>query len=98
MVVENAPVANAVVRVDPEDDDGKTFTEPVEITSAFEAFRPSYDWKVLATGPGHGIRLSNGRLLVPVWLSSGTGGHAHRPSVVSVVYSDDRGRTWRRMM
>jgi sialidase-1 len=78
------------------DDDGETFSGPVEITSAFERFRPEYDWKVLATGPGHGIQLSNGRLLVPIWLSTGTGGHAHRPSAVSVVYSDDHGKTWDR--
>jgi Neuraminidase (sialidase) len=78
------------------DDDGATFTEPVDITSAFENFRDEYDWKVLATGPGHGIELKNGRLLVPVWLSTGTGGHAHRPSCVSVIYSDDSGRNWRR--
>jgi sialidase-1 len=77
------------------DDDGKTFTKPVEITSAFEGFRPEYAWKVLATGPGHGIQLSGGRLLVPVWLSTGTGGHAHRPSVVSTIYSDDDGKTWK---
>ncbi|MCW5962556.1 MAG: exo-alpha-sialidase [Bryobacterales bacterium] len=78
------------------DDDGKSFTEPVEITSAFDAFRPEYDWKVLATGPGHGIQMKNGRLIVPVWLSTGTGGHAHRPSVVSTIYSDDAGATWKR--
>jgi Neuraminidase (sialidase) len=78
------------------DDDGQTFTAPVDITAAFEKFRPGYDWKVLATGPGHGIRLRNGRLLVPVWLSTGTGGHAHRPSCVSVIHSDDHGKTWRR--
>ena len=29
-------------------------------------------------------------------MSTGTGGHAHRPSEVSVVYSDDHGETWRR--
>jgi sialidase-1 len=75
------------------DDDGQSFTEPVEITKAFERFRPEYDWKVLATGPGHGIQLSNGRLLVPVWLSTGTGGHAHRPSAVSVISSHDHGET-----
>ena len=78
------------------DDDGKTFTEPVDITGTFDRFREDYDWKVLATGPGHGIQLKNGRLLVPVWLSTGTGGHAHRPSCVSVIYSDDHGRSWRR--
>ena len=75
------------------DDDGTTFTAPVEITASFDKFRPEYDWKVLATGPGHGIQLKNGRLVVPVWISLGTGGHAHRPSVASVIFSDDHGRT-----
>ncbi len=78
------------------EDDGATFTPPVELTSAFDKFRPEYDWRVLATGPGHGIQLKNGRLVVPIWLSLGTGGHAHRPSVTSVIYSDDHGRTWTR--
>lgn len=78
------------------EDDGQTFSKPLEITAAFEKFRPEYDWKVLATGPGHGIQLRGGRLLIPVWLSTGTGGHAHRPSVTSTIYSDDSGRTWRR--
>ena len=76
------------------DDDGVSFSQPIEITASFDKFRPGYDWKVLATGPGHGIQLRLGRLLVPVWLSLGTGGHAHRPSVTSVIYSDDLGRTW----
>jgi sialidase-1 len=78
------------------DDDGVTWSVPVEITATFEKFRPDYDWKVLATGPAHGIQLRSGRLLVPVWLSTGTGGHAHRPSVTSVIYSDDNGATWER--
>ncbi|HEX4129718.1 MAG TPA: sialidase family protein [Pirellulales bacterium] len=78
------------------DDDGMSWSAPVEITSAFEAFRSDYDWKVLATGPAHGIQLRTGRLVVPVWLSTGTGGHAHRPSVTSTIYSDDSGRTWQR--
>ena len=78
------------------DDDGQTFSKPVEITSVFDAFRPEYPWKVLATGPGHGIQLRNGRLLVPIWISTGTGGHAHRPSVTSTIYSDDSGKTWKR--
>lgn len=78
------------------DDDGLTFSKPMEITESFDQFRPEYDWKVLATGPGHGIQLKAGRLVVPVWLSLGTGGHAHRPSVTSVIYSDDLGRTWSR--
>ncbi|MHA3771255.1 sialidase family protein [Verrucomicrobiota bacterium sgz303538] len=78
------------------EDDGLTFSKPVEITSAFEKFRPEYDWKVIATGPGHGIQLKNGRLVVPVWLSLGHSKNAHHPSVASVIYSDDHGQTWNR--
>ena len=77
-------------------DDGETFAPPVEITRTFDAFRPEYSWRVVATGPGHGIQLSNGRLLVPVWLSLGTGGNGHHPSVSATVYSDDHGATWHR--
>ncbi|MGC3972403.1 MAG: sialidase family protein [Pirellulales bacterium] len=76
------------------DDDGVTFTPPVEITSAFEAFRSVYPWTVLATGPNHGIQTRGGRLVVPVWLSTGTGEGGHRPSVTSVIYSDDHGKSW----
>ena len=78
------------------DDDGLTWTKPVEITATFEKFKPEYDWKVLATGPGHGIQLKSSRLVVPVWLSTGTGGHAHRPSVTTTIVSDDNGQTWQR--
>jgi sialidase-1 len=77
------------------DDDGRTFTKPVEITAALEPLRRIFPWVVVATGPGHGIQLRNGRLLVPVWLSLGTGAGAHGDSVVSVLYSDDRGATWK---
>ena len=75
-------------------DDGVTWNTPVEITPAFEKFRKAYDWKVLATGPDHGIQLKSGRLIVPVWLSTGTGGNAHRPSVTATIFSDDGGATW----
>ncbi len=75
-------------------DEGQTFSPRVEITPVFEEFRNEYDWNVIATGPGHGIQLQNGRLLVPVWLS--TGGKKHRPSCVSTIFSDDHGKTWHR--
>lgn len=82
------------------DDDGATWSKPTEITATFEGYRPSYDWKVIATGPAHGIQLThgpkNGRLVVPIWMSLGTGGHAHRPSVNATIYSDDHGETWSR--
>lgn len=75
-------------------DDGVTWSEPVEITASFEPFRSKYDWKVIATGPGHGIQLKSGRLMVPIWLAYGkTGDHA--PSAAGTIYSDDHGNTWR---
>ncbi len=76
------------------DDDGVSWSAPREITDTFATFQDQYPWKVLATGPDHGIQLSSGRLLVPVWLSTATGGNAHRPSVVATIYSDDRGQSW----
>ena len=76
------------------DDDGVTWSKPVEITAGVRGFQKDYDWKVLATGPNHSIQLKSGRLVVPVWLSTGTGGNAHRPSVTATIYSDDQGKTW----
>lgn len=68
---------------------------PRDITATFNRFRPEYPWKVLAMGPGHGIQLANGRLLVSVWLSDSSAGD-HRHSCVSTIYSDDGGQTWER--
>jgi sialidase-1 len=81
-------------------DDGLSWTEPVDITETIENFRKIYPWVVQAPGPGHGIQLKNGRLVVPFWLSDGGGkefgpGHrGHRPSIVVSVFSDDHGKTW----
>jgi sialidase-1 len=77
-------------------DGGLTFSAPRELTAVFEKFRTrdNYQWLVTAIGPGHGVRLSSGRLVAAVWLSTGEGGHAHRPSVCATIYSDDRGVTW----
>lgn len=75
-------------------DDGLTWTDPVDITASFEPFRRHYDWKVIATGPGHGLQLKNGRLVVPIWLAYGAVGD-HKPSASATIYSDDHGRTWR---
>jgi sialidase-1 len=76
-------------------DDGKTFSKPLEITPTFEQFRSDYNWKVIATGPGHGIQLNSGRLLVPVWLSTSET-DPHHPNLLATIYSDDHGKTWRR--
>lgn len=75
-------------------DDGVTWSKPVEITAAFEPFRAKYDWKVIATGPGHGVQLKSGRLVVPIWLAYGGVGD-HGPSAAGTIFSDDHGRTWK---
>ncbi|MCC6679457.1 MAG: exo-alpha-sialidase [Phycisphaeraceae bacterium] len=74
-------------------DEGATWSEPVEITYAFDVYRTRdhYDWHVIAIGPGHGIVLDSGRYLASIWLSPD---HSHRPSVSSTIYSDDQGQTW----
>jgi hypothetical protein len=74
------------------DDDGRTWSPPKEITSVIEGFRDRYNWLVVGNGCGHALQVTRGphrgRIVLPVWLSVGTGGHAHRPSDLAVVYSD----------
>ena len=75
------------------DDDGQTWSSPIEITLTLNSFRKHVDWQAIATGPGHGIELSNGRLVVPVWMSDyrlpGRTGKA-----AATIFSDDGGTTW----
>ncbi len=83
------------------EDEGKSWSEPVDITSAIDEFKKVYPWVVQAPGPGHGIQLTNGRLVVPFWLSNGGGKdfgpkhRGHRPSLVASVFSDNHGKTWK---
>ena len=74
-------------------DDGLTWSTPSDITATFEPFRKHYDWKVIATGPGHGIQIKSGRLVVPIWLAYGKDGD-HGPSAAATIFSDDHGKTW----
>ena len=72
------------------DDDGKTWAAPTEITKAVN--KP--EWHSYGTGPGHGIQLSGGRLLIPCWhrlRGFKDLAHAERSHVF---FSDDRGKTW----
>jgi sialidase-1 len=66
-------------------DDGASWSAPVEITSQVK--RP--DWTWYATGPGNGIQLRSGRLVIPCDHNVGRSErHSH------VIYSDDGGRSW----
>ena len=71
-------------------DDGATWAEPVEISATVK--RP--DWSWYATGPGHGVRLRSGRLLVPCDHRTRRDGAAET-LYAHMIYSDDHGATWR---
>jgi sialidase-1 len=73
-------------------DDGRTWTEPVNISD--QARRDHWPW--YATGPGVGIQLDRGehkgRLLIPCDHSDHDyGGHPYRSHAI---FSDDGGETW----
>lgn len=70
------------------DDDGVTWAEPTEITA--QTKRPHWRW--YATGPGHGIQLRDGTLLIPCDHSDHT--DADHPYRSHVIVSRDHGATW----
>ncbi len=74
-------------------DDGLTFSKPKSLLSTIEKFRELRDWSLYAFGPGHGIELTNGRLVVPIWLAYGKG-NDHFPTYISTIVSDDGGENW----
>jgi len=75
-------------------DDGIQWSAPREITSLFAA--NVHQWTFHLPGPGHGIQLKKGRLVVPVWhRKSISFAAAQRDYGVNCVYSDDHGKTWK---
>jgi len=69
------------------DDDGVSWSRPVEITGAVK--RP--DWTWYATGPGCGIQTRRGRMVIPCdhYVEGTKMGRSH------IMYSDDHGGTWK---
>ncbi|MGV3532470.1 MAG: sialidase family protein [Chthoniobacteraceae bacterium] len=64
-------------------DDGATWDAPKEITTTTK--KPEWTW--YATGPGAGIQLRDGRLIIPC-------DHRTDGWFSHVIYSDDHGATW----
>ncbi len=86
-IVEGTSKGSRTAWVTKSTDDGVTWAAPVEITKSVK----QSDWTWYATGPGVGIQLKSGRLLIPcdnkVAVTKARQSH--------VIYSDDHGGTWK---
>ncbi len=72
-------------------DDGRTWSAPTEITN--ETKKP--DWAWYATGPGAGIQLRDGRIIIPCSYTPGGQAPGVRVYYSHVIYSDSRGEHWK---
>lgn len=86
-IVEGTSKGSRTVWVCKSEDDGATWTKPVEISRDVK----QKDWTWYATGPGVGIQLRSGRLLIPC--DNKVAGTKERQS--HVIYSDDGGMAWK---
>lgn len=87
-IIEQTVKETRQVWVSTSSDDGLTWSRPAEITSSVKA----PDWTWYATGPGVGIQLRSGRMVIPC-------DHAQAGTKAfwsHCIYSDDHGRTWKR--
>lgn len=69
------------------DDDGKTWSSPIDITPQVKA-----DWmRFFGTAPGNGIQLKNGALVMPIYYTN-----SYNRQSAAVIISHDGGKTWER--
>ena len=73
------------------DDDGLSWTEPIDITSMVK--KP--EWSAGSTGPGKGIQMRNGRLILPRYYADYHRSDREQSGASFVNYSDDHGQTWK---
>jgi sialidase-1 len=74
--------------------EGRSWSAPMEVTSLFTGNK--HEWTFHLPGPGHGIQLKDGRLIVPIWHRKPISFPAKQRNYdVNFIYSDDRGKSWK---
>ena len=67
------------------DDDGETWSEKIDLTTMFK----KAEWRSGSPGPGRGMQMRSGRLIVPKYFVKNGYSASH------VVFSDDHGESWK---
>lgn len=84
---------SGTVKMKKSTDDGLTWSNDTDLASLFAG--DPYGCTVFHPGPGHGLQLENGRLLMSVWASQPLIKPGYT-AYVTTLYSDDGGSTWKR--
>ena len=82
---DNSPEACGQLVLAYSDDDGLTWSSPINITEQTK----NKDWRILFNGPGNGICMKDGTLVFAAQYWDGKG-----VPWSTIVYSKDRGKTW----
>lgn len=80
------PASTAQLMLVSSDDDGKTWSKPINITKQVKD--PS--WHLLLQGPGKGITMLDGTLVFPIQYIDST-----RVPNAGIIYSKDHGKIWK---
>ena len=80
-----APEETGQIVVVKSEDDGKTWSEPINITSQIK----NPEWKLFFQGPGRGISMSNGALVF-----AGQFKDKDQVPHSTIIYSNDHGKSW----